>query len=1122
VSHRSLLIAIIVLLLGLVLPVLYFVARSPDTVDSGQTPQGVSADDIREHNRGVGLMGKYDFPAAVDVFEKLVDKYPSWQDARVNYAIGLLNRSRPDTKDLERALGIMLDVVEQDPDDLRAQHCAGLILRYRGRIELALPYFEHVAEADGSDPFSAYFLAACYRDMDKVKEAIAWYEKALARDPTLRSAYHALFQALRWEGRDDEAQEMFEVFQKLEDHPQARVAEIKYTRMGPHGMARTVDLPGAKTPPTPQGPIFLDPVLLAFESPSALTWKVNDPLSSITAADIDGDGATDLFFSSVLAGERPNLVLLRRGDGFEADLSHPLASPPNVRTALFGDFNNDGRLDAYLCCRGTNFFFHTDPDGEWNETSDPGSLENRQTTDGAMVDIDHDGDLDLVLIHDDDGHDVWVNTAAADATTWKPMPDDAGLLSDGRPGKGLVLGDFDHDRDLDILLLHDEGKHEVFINDRLWNWRTGAGFEALLETPARAGIALDADADGQTEIYLATAAGILRWVPDENGVWKSSKLGAVKRGDRWVHLGTLDADGDGALELLVNDGGGPRLISPIDGTLRFGKPEQDLSADPRCVPYFWSAERGMALVGLSPSGAPVIWMPGPGRHRFVGLSFSGKHKDAQSMRSNADGIGTRAAARVDSKWTVHSTYRRHSGPGQSLQPICIGLAGEPRVDFVDLLWTDGLLQTEDTLEPDRLYRVEEIQRQTSSCPVLFAWDGSRFAFVSDILGVGGLGFWVAPHTYAPATPRESFLLPQGLLQARGEEYVLKIGEPMEEGCYLDSAVLEVYDLPPGWKMTIDERMQIEGPAPTGDVIFYRREANPVKAVDRDGKDVLPAISKADRKAAEAGTLDRRFIGRTSEQVLTLTFGESLDAGTGRPVLVTDGWIEYPYAQTMFAAWQAGATYDAPTVEAKGADGKWQVVLKNYGYPAGMPRQSSVPLAGLPKGTRQLRIRTNQEIYWDRIFVAYAQDCPTHVNHALGRPVATLAETGFARRTTNHQRLPHYDYARRAPLWNTRHQAGWYTKFGDVYDLLRETDDALVVFGPGEEVELRFDAVTDPLETGWTRHHVLKTTGWCKDMDLFTKDGETIGPLPTRQAADAPDPKVKALHEQFQTRYCSGR
>ena len=87
---------------------------------------------------------------------------------------------------------------------------------------------------------------------------------------------------------------------------------------------------------------------------------------------------------------------------------------------------------------------------------------------------------------------------------------------------------------------------------------------------------------------------------------------------------------------------------------------------------------------------------------------------------------------------------------------------------------------------------------------------------------------------------------------------------------------------------------------------------------------------------------------------------------GDPMLIADGWVEYPYSQTSFAAWQAGATYDAPTIEARLADGTWTTVLEQIGYPAGMPRRMSLPLVGLPAGTTAIRIRTNQEIYWDRL------------------------------------------------------------------------------------------------------------------------------------------------------------
>ena len=85
------------------------------------------------------------------------------------------------------------------------------------------------------------------------------------------------------------------------------------------------------------------------------------------------------------------------------------------------------------------------------------------------------------------------------------------------------------------------------------------------------------------------------------------------------------------------------------------------------------------------------------------------------------------------------------------------------------------------------------------------------------------------------------------------------------------------------------------------------------------------------------------------------------------MLVADGWIEYPYAQTLFAAWQAHAEYQAPTIEARGSDGRWHIVRREFGYPAGMPRRMSLPLGGLPHGATALRLRTTRML-WDPTYV----------------------------------------------------------------------------------------------------------------------------------------------------------
>jgi hypothetical protein len=267
-------------------------------------------------------------------------------------------------------------------------------------------------------------------------------------------------------------------------------------------------------------------------------------------------------------------------------------------------------------------------------------------------------------------------------------------------------------------------------------------------------------------------------------------------------------------------------------------------------------------------------------------------------------------------------------------------------------------------------------------------------------------------------------------------------------------------------------------------------------------------------------LDHRFIGRLKgRHLLELQFDRPLDAVPGSPMLVIDGWVEYPYSQTGFAAWQAKASFDAPTLEVRGADGSWQPLLEQFGYPAGMPRRMSVPLPTLPAGIRALRLNTNMEVYWDRVAVAWSEPLPEADSRLLPLTNARVAKTGFARRITHDQRRPEYDYARRSPFWDARYMPGNYTNLGPARELVADTDNALAIIGAGEEIHLEFAAELPPLPAGWSRRLVLETNGWAKDMDLFTKDGETLGPLPF---TGEPEEQVSRLHRHYNQRYQAGR
>ncbi len=1088
------------------------------TDPAGETVAPLPAEAIGANNRGVGLMGRFEYGPAWEVFAGLVQAHPEWLQGRVNLAIATLNRQLDG--DEKAALALVDEVLTRDPAHLRAHYVAGLLRLYLASPAEALPHFHKVAEADPNDAYAAYYMGQTLAQLGRPAEALPAFRLAMRLDPYLRSAYYGAFQALQRLGEREEARRLAEEYQRLAANPRARLAEFKYTRMGPKAEALAVDAPPKPpTAPLPLGPVFAPTQPLAAAGLPGLAFRPDQP-AGVTATDLNGDGRLDLFVAGAVAGEPArNLVLMAAPDGgFTADLAHPLAAITDVRAAAWGDVDNDGRVDVYLARRGPNQLWRQDSPGEWRDVTAESGTDGgaRDSADAALLDADHDGDLDVFVVNADGANELFSNNGNG---TFRPIAAAQGIAGPGRGARTVVAVDLDRDRDVDLIVLNREPPHEAYLNDRLWSYRPAPGFEAFSATPALTALAADMDADGFAEIYAVDPAGpVRRWLRAGDGTWRGEVLTRLDDEAPWAQLAVLDADGDGRLELLLARPEGWRLIGASGKVLAETLvPEES----PLAGALVWPAEpaRGPSVLAL---GGPVpltVASPGTGRYPFLALTLSGATDPANAMRSNASGIGARLAVRVDSRWTVIQGHRSHSGPGQGLTPVTVGLGPEGRADFVAIEWSEGVFQSEIDLGPGSVHRIVETQRQLSSCPVLFGWDGKGYAFVTDFLGVGGLGYAVGPGEYAEPRPWENLLLPPGLLQPREGRYALKLTEPMEETGYLDQIRLVAYDLPPGWDLVLDERMGTGGPVPTGQPRYYRRELLPSEARNGRGEDVTATVRAADGAAAPLGPRDRRFVGRLeTEEVLTLRFDRPLNGGPGAPVLVADGWVEYPYSQTSFAAWQAGATFDPPTLEARGADGAWVTVARQFGYPAGMPRRMSLPLNGLPAGTTQLRLRGNLEVYWDRLAVAFAEEPPAVRQHALPLVATRLATTGFPLRTDGPQHRPDYDYARRSPFWDARYLEGLYTRPGPVDELLAEHDDALVVLGSGEEVHAEFAAPAEAPPSDWTRRLVLETRGWTKDMDLYTRDGETVGPLPSSgQAGDGRE----RLHAVYNIRYLGG-
>ena len=81
---------------------------------------------------------------------------------------------------------------------------------------------------------------------------------------------------------------------------------------------------------------------------------------------------------------------------------------------------------------------------------------------------------------------------------------------------------------------------------------------------------------------------------------------------------------------------------------------------------------------------------------------------------------------------------------QAAPQILVGLGDATRIDLLRILWPTGVLQDEIDLPQQPVIAMKEADRRGSSCPVLFAWDGHRYKFVTDVIGAAVVGHWFTP------------------------------------------------------------------------------------------------------------------------------------------------------------------------------------------------------------------------------------------------------------------------------------------------------------------------------------------------------------------------------------------
>ena len=1078
----------------------------------------------RANNIGVAQLEQFDYEAAAASFREALKVHPALDVARLNLAIALFYGGHTADAATEAR-----SAAERLPDVAQAHYIAGLIARAEDNLDAAAAAFQRVLKIDPSDPGAKVNLGQIALQQREFDRALSLFREAVAAEPYNVTATYSIALGLMRSGKPEEGRKAMQQFEQLRDSAYGVTYSQNYLSQGKY--AEAVASTGAE-------PELVNPATPAVKFSDATTTMMSAPQpregarGGVTLFDADGDGDLDLF---EVNGTSQRFLRNQRGAFSDETTRAGLTAGGGAESigAIAGDYDNDGRPDLFVLRSGGHGLLHQNAEGVFEDVTQkamPGSLANKGSS-AAFADVDHDGDLDIFVA----GSPTYLLRNNGNGT-FGDIAVQAGVSGPLR-AVGVAATDYDNRRDIDLVVLVADAAPRLYRNLRDGSFRDTAAAAALPSAGSYSTLAVgDVNKDGFPDFFfgrpdqpglLALSDGQTRFrtapAPDET----RASLGAQ----------FLDYDNDGLLDLLSISDKRARLFRNL-GAGKWNDVSDAAGLSALAVEGFAAVALGdvdgdgdVDAVLRTTAGLRFWKNDGGSRNASVRVRLV-------SRVSNRSAIGARAEMRAGSLRQQFETSS--STPSVAPSDITLGLGSRAAADVVRILWPSGILQAEtgqggSPLNPG-LLTISELDRKPSSCPYLFTWNGSRFEFVTDFMGGGEMGAWLAPGTWNQPDGDEYVRITSSQLQPRDGRYELRVTNELEEALFVDRLQLVAVDHPEAVDVFPNEGLR-SPPRPPLKLTTASGARLPVRAVDEHGHDVLPQIHALDRRYPD----DFRQLalrGYAERHELTMDLGDRRSAigtrGSGlgtrgsradNIVLLMTGWTDYAFSNDNVAASHAGIQMSPPSLQVKDASGAWQTVISEIGFPVGRPQTVVVDLTGKwLSSSREVRIVTNMRIYWDRILVARSADVPTRMTR-VDATAATLRWRGFSAELRDDGRQPFgYDYARvsAASPWKT--MIGRYTREGDVRPLLQAVDDMYVISQPGDEISVAFDARSlPPLPSGWSRTFLLYAHGWSKEMNPRSASPDQVGPLPFFRMSGYPYrtdehyPRTEA-HREYQDRY----
>ncbi len=1055
----------------------------------------------RLNGLGIGLMNQQLTAKAAAKLEEAHQADPSSAIPVMNRGIALLYLQK-----LAEAQQELQKATQMAPKNPRTWYNLALTEMDQAHQKAAIEYMQKAVALVPDDADAHYFVGQLQLMQGNTSAAVDEFRAALKLNPTHCSAQFGLARALQQMGKTQEAQVHLKIFEHLTAAKLSTPLGVGY---GDRGDLSTME--EMKLPPLKVGPM----IPVHFQALPIGTGAADSVSRGECAIDIEAPGSQDL----VVMGSGSHAIRayknLHNGHFQELPVSATgLDASGQALACAAGDFDNDGKMDLAVALKGRVILYRNMGGGHFQDVTAKVGI--RQLNDPAgltFVDFDHDGDLDLFVTGSKKpgskyGPNVlWRNNGNSTFTEWTGPTALAGHGST----RQAMLSDINNDRAVDLVVANAAGAPTIYLNPRDGAFKPMQLYNDPALSPTRGLAIFDYNKDGWMDVAVTHtgAPGLTLWrnvkgkhfervplplPPGVTGGWGVTPIDVDN--DSWIDLAAVLQVGDKS-ELRVFRNMGPAGFKDV--TAQLGLDKIDLK-DPRSViAADVLGDGGQDLIVTQKNGPPVLLRNiGGNKNHWLRIRLVG-------LADNRSGIETKVQVFAGGRWQKFEVAGSSGYGSQNSTEIEAGLGKATEVDVVRLLWPTGVPQDEINKPADDTIGLQELDRRGSSCPVLFAWNGKQYKFISDVIGAAVVGHWVSPTATNKNDPGEWIKVPGRDLKARNGLLSLRFGEPMEEVNYIDQLRLVAVDHPANVTVYPDERFLSEPPFASGKTVAVT-DPRPLAGAWMNGQSVLPRLTKIDGQFV-SGFHALHYDGFANMHTLTLDLGKW---SPKRPLwLLMNGYVNYFSASSMYSAWQAGLHPIPPRVDVQMPDGSWKRVIDDMGFPAGLSRTITVNLTGkLPPGARKIRISTNLQIYWNQILV---DNGPNEIGtvHRTNIPLdmAHLEFRGYPEQvegkspgdlTYNYQRI-----SKTGPfLW----AQGLYTRYGNVTPLLRRIDNQYVIFGTGDEIDAEFSAsALPPLPKGWKRDYFFYANGFVKDMDFWEAEPFTVTQMPFQQMTSYPYP-----------------